>query len=227
MTRGRPIKMVFVDNIGDTMAKKDFMTVKESSALVLLSGGMDSVTLLYYVRDVLNYSKVEVLLFDYGQRHKIELEYARALAVKLGIPSRTICVDLTQFGGSSLTEDDESLTVVTPARNSIFLSLATAYAETRGIPDIFFGPNAEDFTDFPDCREEFIEAMSQALSLGNNIRGVYAPFVNKSKEDIVKIGRALGVDFGGTWSCYHPTEESKPCGKCHACELREEALNTD
>lgn len=207
------------------MSVKDFMTVKESSALVLLSGGMDSAVLLYYVKDVLEYDKVEVLLFNYGQRHVVELDCARVLAINLDIPHKTVYVDLTQFGNSSLTAEDESLTVVVPARNSIFLSLATAYAETRGLQDIFFGPNAEDFTDFPDCRVEYIQAMNQALLLGNNIRGVYAPFVNKSKVDIVKLGRLLNVPFELTWSCYHPTDDAKPCGKCHACELREAVLN--
>lgn len=206
------------------MLTKEFMTVKKSSALVLLSGGMDSTTLLYYVMKVLCYSKVEAILFDYGQRHRIELSYARKIAENLFIPFSVISVDLTQFGSSSLTAEDENLTVVVPARNSIFLSLATAHAEVRGLQDIFFAPNAEDFTDFPDCRVEYIQAMSQALSIGNNIRGVYAPFVDKTKQEIVKLGRLLGVPFERTWSCYHPTKEDKPCGKCHACELREAVL---
>jgi len=115
--------------------------------------------------------------------------------------------------------------VVVPARNSIFLSLATAFAETRGLQDIFIGATREDFENFPDCREQFVHLMGQALSVGNNIRGVYAPFVNKSKKEIVLLGRLLGVDFNSTWSCYHPTDENKPCGKCHACEEREVVLN--
>jgi len=201
------------------------MSVKESSALVLLSGGMDSAVLLRYVKDVLEYDKIEALLFNYGQRHVIELNYAQVLANNLGVPYGTIYVDLGMFGGSSLTTEDDSLTVVVPARNSIFLSLATAYAETQGLQDIFIGCNGEDFADFPDCREQFIRAMSQALALGNNIQGVYAPFVNKSKSDIVKIGRSLGLSFQLTWSCYHPTDDGKPCGKCHACEEREAVLN--
>lgn len=200
----------------------------KQSALVLLSGGIDSAVLLHYVKDVLEYDKVEAILFDYGQSHKIELQSAQIIAINLGIPHRTIYVDLTQFGSSSLTsigQEDQELTVVVPARNSIFLSMATAYAEIRGLQDIFIGCNSADFKDFPDCRESFIELMSQALQAGNNIRGVYAPFIKKSKSEIVKIGRSLGVNFKLTWSCYHPTIDCKPCGKCHACLEREEALN--
>lgn len=201
------------------------MITKESSALVLLSGGMDSAVLLQYVKDVLEYDKVEAVLFDYGQSHKIELISARILAISSGIPYKTIFVDLTQFGGSSLTGEDENLSMVVPARNSIFLSLATAHAEVRGLQDIFIGCNSTDFAGFPDCREEFIQAMSQALSIGNSIRGVYAPFIKKSKAEIVKMGHLLGVNFKLTWSCYHPTDEGKPCKKCHSCIEREVVLN--
>lgn len=196
----------------------------ESSALVLLSGGIDSAVLLYYVKQVLGYSKVVAILFDYGQQHKIELEYAQKLAYGIGVPYKTINVDLTQFGGSSLTSGDEELSVVVPARNSIFLSLAAAYAEVRGIHDVFIGVNAEDFRDFPDCRDQFIHLMSRALSIGNNIRGVYVPFIDKSKQDIVKIGRTLNVPFEMTWSCYYPKHLYFPCGKCHACIERNGVL---
>lgn len=206
----------------------------EPSALVLLSGGIDSTVLLYYVMEVLGYPKVEAILFDYGQRHKIELGYAQKLVYEvLSIHWTVIEVDLTQFGGSSLVSDDKDLPVVVPARNSIFLSLAAACAETRGLQDIFIGTCAEDFKDFPDCREEFIQLMSQALSMGNNIRGVYAPFVNRSKQEIVKIGRLMGVPFELTWSCYNPIRSQgiaevvknyKPCGKCHACIERNKVL---
>jgi len=199
--------------------------IVEPSALVLLSGGIDSTVLLYYVMKVLEYSRVEAILFNYGQSHKIELTYAQRLAEVNSIPYKIIKVDLTQFVGSSLTSEDKDLTVVVPARNSIFLSLATAFAETRGLQDIFIGATREDFENFPDCREQFVHLMGQALSVGNNIRGVYAPFVNKSKKEIVLLGRLLGVDFNSTWSCYHPTDENKPCGKCHACEEREVVLN--
>lgn len=196
----------------------------EPSALVLLSGGVDSTVLLYYVMKTLEYSRVEAILFDYGQSHKIELEYAQRLVDDLIIPHKVIKVDLAQFGGSSLTVDDKDLSVIVPARNSIFLSLATAYAETRNLQDVFIGSNRADFKDFSDCREEFIRLMGQALSVGNNIRGVYAPFVNKSKADIVKLGFEIGAPFDLTWSCYCPTDENKPCGKCSACIERNKVL---
>lgn len=192
----------------------------ESSALVLLSGGIDSTVLLYYVKQVLGYSKVEAILFDYGQRHSVELSFARRIVRRLSISYKIIKVDLVQFGGSSLTTENKNLTVVVPARNSIFLSLAVAHAETRGLQDIFIGFNRADFKDFLDCREQFIQLMSQALSTGNNIRGVYAPFVNMSKKEIVVMGRLLAVPFDATWSCYCPTNENRPCGKCHACVER-------
>lgn len=197
---------------------------KNSSALVLLSGGIDSTVLLYYVMKVLNYARVEVILFDYGQQHRIEVPYAQRIVENLQIPYEIVEIDLKQFGHSSLTTGDENLSVVVPARNSIFLSLATAYAEVRGLQDIFFGPNREDFKDFPDCREQFVQLISQALSIGNNVRGVYAPFINMSKKDIVQLGRKLGVPFELTWSCYNPTDKNEPCGKCHACTERSEAL---
>ncbi len=191
----------------------------ESSALVLLSGGMDSAVLLYYVKDVLEYPRVEAILFDYDQSHRIELQYAQDLASLLAVQWQIAQVPLKRFG---------KLGMIIPARNSIFLSFATAYAEIKGLQDIFIGANAEDFKDFPDCRPEYIRLMSQALSTGNNIRGVYAPFVNKSKQEIVKIGRSLGVDFSLTWSCYYPKtknpSEVEPCGKCHACIERNAVL---
>lgn len=197
----------------------------EPSALVLLSGGIDSTVLLYYVRDVLEYTKIEAILFDYGQRHKIELEYAQYIAENYSIPYKVIEVNLAQFGGRYWKDD----TVVVPARNSIFLSMATAYTEVRDLQDIFIGANAEDFKDFLDCRPDFINLMSHALATGNNIRGVYAPFVNHSKQEIINMGRLLQVPFENTWSCYDPTYESftgvgKPCGKCHACIERNKVL---
>lgn len=199
----------------------------ESSALVLLSGGMDSAVLLYYVMNTLEYSRVEVVMFDYGQYHKIELKYAQSLVDRLSIPYKIIKVDLTQFGRNFITAGDKDLTMVVPGRNSIFLSLATAWAETTGLRDIFIGANGEDFSIWPDCREQFVMLMSQAMAMGNEINGIYAPFVNKSKQEIVKIGRILGVPFGQTWSCYHPTTyegKDEPCGKCHACIGRNAVL---
>ena len=200
------------------------MSCKEPSALVLLSGGMDSTTLLFYVMKTLEYSRIEVVMFDYGQRHRIELSYAQTIAKGLSMPYGIIKVNLTQFGNSFLTTDDKDLSAVVPARNSIFLSMATAYAEVRGLKDIFFAPNRGDFSIWPDCREQFVQLISQALSMGNDIKGIYAPFVNMTKKEIVKLGRELGVPYENTWSCYFPTDKNEPCGGCHACIGRNEVL---
>lgn len=203
------------------------------SALVLLSGGMDSTTLLYYVMDYLGYSRVDAVGFDYGQRHKKELEHAKGIADELDVSFSVIKVDLRQFGGSPLTEEkeipaaieDKQYQTIVPARNSIFLALATAYAEVRGLQDIFFASNLDDFKSYPDCRPEFVRLISQALAAGNNIRGIYAPFVNISKIEMVKLGKELGVPYESTWSCYKGLDE--PCGVCDACKERIEALEAN
>jgi len=202
--------------------------IMESSALVLLSGGMDSTTLLYYTIKIIGYSKVEAILFDYGQSHIIELKYAQKVARKLKVPYKVVKVDLRQFGGSSLTSDNNELSVVVPGRNAIFLSLAAAYAEIRGLQDIFFAPSLEDFKDFPDCREEFIQAIGKAVAIGYRIvKGIYAPFTQMSKREIVDMGRRMGVPYEDTWSCYFPIEKDEqyePCGKCPACIERNKVL---
>jgi 7-cyano-7-deazaguanine synthase len=206
------------------------MNKEKPSALVLLSGGMDSATLLYYVVKKLNYTKVEALGFDYGQKHKKELSYAKKLAKKLNISFKIIRIDLRQIGGSPLVSnskvpnqsEDKQYTTVVPGRNSIFLSIASAYAETKGLQDVFFAPNLEDFKSYPDCRDEFVLLISQALAKGSNIRGIYAPFVNMSKIEIVKLGKELGVPYELTWSCYKGGKTH--CGKCDACVERFNAL---
>lgn len=210
---------------------------QEPSALVLLSGGMDSTVLLYYVMKNLFYNRVEAILFDYGQNHIIELDYAKRIVDDLIIPYKVIKIDLRQFGGSSLTTEDIDLTMIVPARNSIFLGLAAAYAETKGLKDIFFGANCGDFRDFPDCRLDFIQHMSMALVLGSGIQGVFAPFRQKTKKEIVELGKELDVPFEDTWSCYFPMRsidgvsgkvlgrpEYEPCGKCSACIERNKVL---
>jgi len=203
---------------------------QKPSALVLLSGGMDSTTLLYYVKKTLLYTKVETIGFDYSQRHKIELEYAKKIAKKVKVPFRIIKIDLRQFGGSPLTsetevprmKDDKQHLTVVPARNSIFLSLATAYAEVKGLQDIFIGATIDDFKSYPDCRSQFISLISKALSAGNNIRGVYAPFANLSKFDVVSKGKVLQVPYVLTYSCYEGL--AKPCNQCDACVERNKVL---
>jgi 7-cyano-7-deazaguanine synthase len=206
-----------------------------SKALVLLSGGMDSTTLLYYVRKRLGYSQVYTISFNYTQRHVRELDAADQI-VKIFKPAghKIVRIDLSQFGGSPLTatnidvpdqrEDRQYLTVV-PSRNSILLSLAAAYAETKQIPDIFFGANFEDFRSYPDCRQEYVQAISNALSKGNTyVKGVYAPFIDKTKIEIVELGMSLDVPWDATYSCYKGGE--KHCMKCDACVERFTALET-
>lgn len=188
------------------------MAIK-SSALVLLSGGMDSVTLLYYVKKVLGYDVV-ALGFDYGQKNKIELEYARKSAKGLNVPFSVLKIQML-FGQG----------VFVPGRNVIFLAYATAFASLKGIQDIFFGPTKDDFREFTDCREEFVRYISSALSKGYGINGIYAPFVHKSKKEVVELGRKLGVLFHLTWSCYTP-QKGRPCRKCLACINRANALST-
>lgn len=202
-----------------------------SSALVLLSGGCDSATLLYYVKHFYKYSNIRAIGFNYGQKHLKELDCARTITKQCVIcPFDIITCDLTQFGGSCLTtsedipkeKEDKQYATIVPARNSIFLSLATAYAEVNKIDDIFIGCVLDDFKSYPDCRQDFITSMSNALSIGNNIRGVYAPFINTTKADIIKWGLESNVEYEYTWTCYKG--ESKPCLECDACVERIEAM---
>jgi len=198
--------------------------LKMLSGLVLLSGGMDSSTLLYYVIETLKYDKVEAIVFDYGQRHRIEISYAQTIAERLGISYEIVKVDIAQFGGSSLISEDRNLSVVVPGRNAIFLSLAAAYAKTRELEDVFFGPTLEDYSGFPDCRDSFVRLMNRALAIGIGIRGIHAPFIHLGKKEVVALGKELGVPYDLTWSCYFPTDNNKPCGRCHACMERELVL---
>lgn len=204
--------------------------MSKPSALVLLSGGMDSTTLLYYVLKKLKYTKVECVGFNYEQRHKKEIKYAKKICENLSLPFNVIEVNLRQFGNSALTdkidvpvaEEDKQYLTVVPGRNSIFLSLVSAYASIRGLSDVFIGVNLDDFRTYNDCREDYIHHINIALTKGCGIRGVYAPFVNMSKVDIVKLGLELDVPYELTWTCYLGEEE--PCMKCDACIERLEAF---
>jgi 7-cyano-7-deazaguanine synthase len=205
--------------------------------LILLSGGMDSTTLLYYVSKVLGYTDITTLFIDYGQTH-CSCERRAFVEVSEDLKSVTrisgIHVNLKQFGGSALTDktiklpkasENKQEKVVVPYRNTIFLALASAHAEKCGIKDIFFAPNKDDFRSFLDCREEFVKAISLALSLGGKIDGVYAPFVNLSKNEIVKLGLSLNVPFGKTRTCY--TSDVVACGVCDACVERINAFKSN
>jgi 7-cyano-7-deazaguanine synthase len=213
-------------------------------AIVLLSGGLDSSTVLAMA--LAQGFEPHALSFRYGQRHLHEIEAARRIARHAGVAGhRVVDVDLGQFGGSALTTDvevpkdrDEAaigggipITYV-PARNTIFLSYALAWAEVLPAHDIFIGVNAVDYSGYPDCRPEFIEAFETVANLatregteGRRIR-VHAPLAQMSKAEIVHRGLELDVDYGMTRSCYDPSPEGKACGHCDACLLRLKAFSS-
>lgn len=206
-------------------------------AVVLLSGGLDSATVLAIARNE-GYD-VHALVVDYGQRHRHELEAAKNLAQAAGVPFRVMPLDLRVFGGSALTDDidvphgrDESemqedipVTYV-PARNLIFLSLALGFAETIGAKDLFLGVNAVDYSGYPDCRPEFLTAFQACANLATKagVQGppfaIHAPLVDLTKAEIIQRGVQLGVDYGKTHSCYDPDPQGLACGTCDSCVLR-------
>jgi 7-cyano-7-deazaguanine synthase len=205
-------------------------------AIILLSGGLDSATCLAIARHD-GYAPLYTLAFDYGQRHRHELAAAAEIAEAAGVREhRVIRIDLRQFGGSALTSDtavpkdrDESQMSVgvpityVPARNTIFLSYALAWGEVLGVGDLFIGVNAVDYSGYPDCRPEFVEAFERAANLGTTLPGGYRiemPLVNWSKAQIILRGTELGVDYGRTHSCYDPDETGAACGHCDSCILR-------
>jgi 7-cyano-7-deazaguanine synthase len=215
------------------------MALAERNAVVLLSGGLDSATALAVAR--LQGYTCHALSISYGQRHHVELAAAARVAKALGVAGhKTLTLDLRLFGGSALTADipvphgrgldsmanDIPATYV-PARNTIFLSLALAYAETIGSFNIFAGMNALDYSGYPDCRPEYLasfEAMAN-LATKDAVEGkgryrIHAPLLRLGKADIIRLGSALGVDYGLTHSCYDPTPQGRPCGTCDSCQLR-------
>ncbi len=207
----------------------------EKRAVVLLSGGLDSATVLAIARS--EGFECYALSFDYGQRHRCELEAAGRVAAQLGAKSHnTTKIDLRSWGGSALTDDgievpdaEESrgipITYV-PARNLIFLSFATAWAEVLGARDIFIGVNSVDYSGYPDCRPKFIEAFRETARLGTRAVDegwsyqINAPLQNLSKAEIIRRGVALGVDYSLTTSCYNPDASGRSCGRCASCALR-------
>ncbi len=204
-------------------------------AVVLLSGGLDSATALAIARD--KQFECYALSVDYGQRHESELVAAKNVAQALGAyEHKVIRIDLATFGGSALT--DQSIEIPTagnntdipvtyvPARNTIMLSLALAWAETLNSQDIFVGVNAVDYSGYPDCRPEYIQAFENMANLatktaieGNKLT-IHAPLINLSKKEIIQTGLALGVDYGLTVSCYQADELGRACGVCDSCQIR-------
>ena len=198
-------------------------------ALVLMSGGLDSTTVLAYA--VSQGYEVTGLSFDYGQRHRIELESSRRIAEYYGIRRNVFRVDLTQIGGSSLTGDIpvekgqfgrvEVPNTYVPGRNIIFTSIAGGYADIEGIETIMLGVNAVDYSGYPDCRPEFISSMEKTLRLGmarSQNLSISAPLQKLSKSEIIRMGMKLGAPYELTHSCYEGGE--KACGKCDSCLLR-------
>jgi 7-cyano-7-deazaguanine synthase len=208
------------------------------SAVVLLSGGMDSATAAAVALD--QGFEVCALSFRYGQRHAAELDAAKRVAERLGLRRHVVLdIDLRAFGGSALTGDlevpkDTPLERIgatipatyVPARNTIFLSFALGWAESLGASDIFIGANALDYSGYPDCRPEYIEAFVRMANLatragveGGGLR-IHTPLISLSKAEIIRLGNRLGVEYALTWSCYDPTPEGTACGRCEACILR-------
>lgn len=208
-------------------------------AVVLLSGGLDSTTVLAVAKD--QGFDAFALSFRYGQRHAIELEAARRVAATAGVSRHVVCdIDLRVFGGSALTADvdvpkhesaedlthDEIPITYVPARNTVFLSFALAYAEVVGATDIFIGVSALDYSGYPDCRPEFIAAYEQMANLATragvegNVLKIHTPLINLTKAETVELGARLGVDYSLTLSCYDPDAEGRSCGHCDSCLLR-------
>lgn len=208
-------------------------------AVVLLSGGLDSATVLAIAKQ--QGFEVSALSFSYGQRHSWELEAAHRVAQSIGVANhRVATIDLRVFGGSALTDDIEvpkgrgsedmehgiPITYV-PARNTIFLSFALAWAEVLGASDIFIGVNALDYSGYPDCRPEYIQAYEKMANLATRagVEGrqnlvIHAPLMKLTKADIIRTGLELGVDYSLTSSCYDPGPHGEPCGQCDSCFLR-------
>ena len=215
-----------------------------SKAIVLFSGGLDSTTLLYYVKS--QKYQPYCLIFDYGQRHHKEIEHAKRLARKLHCQFQVVKIALPWQGSSLLDKTmvlpqreqinpKEIPSTYVPARNIIFLSFAVSWAEALGANAVFIGANVIDYSGYPDCRPEFFNAFQRTLKKGlkSGVEGhdikIYAPFLRKTKAQIIRLGKKLNVPYALTWSCY--SGGRRPCGKCDSCLLRrrgfEEAGYTD
>ncbi len=215
----------------------------KKSAVILLSGGLDSTTVLAIAKSqgYIPYA----MSFDYGQRHKIELEAAQRIAQHFSVVQHSIVqFDLRQIGGSALTTNEpvpkhrsvedmgEGIPVTyVPARNTIFLSFALAWAEVLGAQDIFIGVNALDYSGYPDCRPDYIKSYENMANLatragveGNTRLTIHAPLIDMSKKQIIETGLSLGVDYSLTTSCYDPGVQGQPCGQCDACILRQKGF---
>lgn len=215
------------------------MSADRRRAVVLVSGGLDSATTLACARR--DGCELYALSFDYGQRHRFELEAARRVCDALQVRQRIVFpIDLRAFGGSALTDSidvprdraaDEMSSGIpityVPARNTVFLSVALGWAEVLGAFDIYLGVNAVDYSGYPDCRPAFVEAFERLAGLATRAGveqpgrwRIHAPLLHLTKGDIIRLGRELGVDYALTHSCYDPDPAGRSCGHCDSCQLR-------
>jgi 7-cyano-7-deazaguanine synthase len=219
------------------------MPVHDLPAVVLLSGGLDSATALAVARR--DGFRCHALTIDYGQRHVVELAAASRVAKSLGAVEQLVMrLDLRANGGSALTDDlpvprdrePEAMTsgipvTYVPARNTVFLALALARAEVLGSFDIYMGVNAVDYSGYPDCRPEFVQAFAGLANLATKagVEGkgkfkIHAPLISLSKAEIIRLGMSLGVDYGLTHSCYDPAPDGRACGRCDSCRIRRDGF---
>ncbi len=217
---------------------------KCKSAIILLSGGLDSATIMAMIKS--QGYEIFALSFQYGQRHAFELEAAKRIAEKFDVIKHLfINVDMSVIGGSALTgsfevpkrkgadiEKDSIPITYVPARNTVFLSYALAWAEVMGIEEIYIGVNALDYSGYPDCRPEYIEAFERMANLATKaaVEGrmnfkIQTPLINLKKSQIIKIGAELGFDYGMTHSCYDPDSSGRSCGECDSCLLRKKGFS--
>ena len=207
------------------------------NALVLFSGGLDSTTMLAMIKS--DGYEITALTINYNQRHVSEIEFSKKSLSQLQIHKQIIFdLDLSKIGGSALTDDipvpidsnDNIPTTYVPARNTIFLSLASSFAERLNISDIFIGANIIDYSGYPDCRPEFIKSFEKTINLGtklgvegSHIR-IHTPLIKMTKAEIIRKGHSLGVDYSLTLSCYNPTDSGLACGKCDSCKFRKDGF---
>jgi len=211
---------------------------QQQKAVVLVSGGLDSVTALAIAQE--QGFDCYALSVDYGQRHRSELDAAKRVTDAAGVPLKVLPLDLRAIGGSALTDDIDvpemestgiPVTYV-PARNTIMLSLALAYAEVLGADDIFIGVNAVDYSGYPDCRPEFIAAFQQMARLATKagVEGramtIHTPLIDLTKSEIIQKGTELGVDYAMTVSCYQADGDGRACGRCDSCRIRRAGFQT-
>ncbi len=227
--------------MSERLPAKKQLEKQPETAVVLLSGGLDSSTALAWAIKEKAWH-CYTLAFDYGQRHRIELAASQRIAAALGVQEhRVLRVDLASIGGSALTSDIDvpkdhqktgSIPVTyVPARNLIFLSMAAAFAEARGASHLVIGANIVDYSGYPDCRSEFFAAFAQTLKLATRAGAegsdthIETPLINLKKSEIIALGLKLGLDYSLTHSCYDPTSDGRPCGHCDSCLYRRSGFN--